>query len=108
MRVRQWIERISFATLSLGVALAPSLAWATGAGGTLPWDTSLQTITTDLTGPVAYGITIAGIVLGGLGWAHGEHGSGIRKISATGFGGAAALGAVQALPIVFPFASALL
>jgi hypothetical protein len=43
-----------------------------------------------------------------LGWAHTEHGSGVRKLSAVGLGGAAALGAAQVYTTVFPFASALL
>ena len=36
------------------------------------------------------------------------YGSGIRKASAVGFGGAAALGATQLYAAVFPFGSALL
>jgi type IV secretory pathway VirB2 component (pilin) len=52
MHVRKWIERVSYATLSLSVWLTASSAWAAGAGGgALPWDTPLQTITTDMTGP---------------------------------------------------------
>ena len=79
MRVHKWIERISYATLSLGVMLTTSNAWAAAAGGILPWDTSLTALSTDLTGPVAHGITIAGIVLSGLGWAHSEH---VRHVGA--------------------------
>lgn len=99
---------IRYTTLSIGALLVAGNAWAAGAGGTLPWDTSLTALTTDMTGAVAHGITIAGIVLAGLGWAHSEHGSGIRKASAVGFGGAAALGATQLYASVFPFGSALL
>ena len=108
MHVRKWIERISYATLSLGVTVTAGNAWAASTGGTLPWDTSLTALSTDLTGAVAHGITIACIVLSGLGWAHSEHGSGIRKASAVGFGGAAALGATQLYATIFPFGSALL
>jgi hypothetical protein len=43
-----------------------------------------------------------------MAWAHTEHGSGARKLSAVGFGGAAALGATQLMTAVFPFAGALL
>ena len=108
MRVRKWIERVSYATLSLGVWLTASNALAAGAGGNLPWDTPLQTITTDATGPTAHGITTVAAVLGGLAWAHSEHGAGIRKLSAVGFGGAIGLGATQLINTVFPFAGALI
>jgi type IV secretory pathway VirB2 component (pilin) len=99
MRVRRWIERISYATLSLSVWLTASSAFAAVGGGTLPWDP--QTITTDMTGTVAHGITAAAVVCAGLGWAHSEHGSGMRKASAVGFGGAISLGALQAMTALF-------
>jgi type IV secretion system protein TrbC len=109
MHVRNCIERLSYASLSLGVWLTASSAWAAGAGGgALPWDTPLQTITTDMTGPTAHGVTTAACVLGGLAWAHSEHGAGIRKLSAVGFGGAIGLGATQLIATVFPFATALI
>jgi len=103
---RQWLERLSYASVLLGASA--SSAFATSVGGTLPWDGPINTITQDLVGPVAHGITMAAIILGGLAWAHTEHGSGARKLSAVGIGGAAALGAVQVYSTVFPFASALL
>src|SRR5690348_4326933 len=95
MRLRKWIERISYATLSL--AVTASSAFAAIGGGTLPWDPTIMTVQQDLTGTVAHGVTVAAIVLAGLGWAHTEHGSGMRKASAVGFGGACSLGAVQAM-----------
>jgi type IV secretion system protein TrbC len=47
------------------VLLAPSLAHATTTGGNLPWDTPLQTLETDIKGPVAYGLALLGIVASG-------------------------------------------
>jgi type IV secretory pathway VirB2 component (pilin) len=47
------------------VLLAPSLAQATTTGGNLPWDTPLQTLETDIKGPVAYGLALLGIVASG-------------------------------------------
>ena len=108
MRVHKWIERISYATLSLGVWLTASNAFAAGGGGALPWDAPITTITTDMTGPTAHGITTAAVVLGGLAWAHSEHGAGIRKLSAVGFGGAIGMGAAQLITAVFPGAGALI
>jgi type IV secretory pathway VirB2 component (pilin) len=104
--VRGWIERISYATTMLAMSATSTLA--AGAAGVLPWDGPITTITTDMTGPVAHGVTIAAIILAGMAWAHTEHGSGARKLSAVGFGGAAALGATQLMTAVFPFAGALL
>ena len=101
MQVRRWIERMSYATLSLGVWLTASSAFAAAAGGVLPWDPPIQTIQTDMTGTVAHGITAAAVVCAGLGWAHSEHGSGMRKASAVGFGGAISLGALQAMNALF-------
>jgi type IV secretion system protein VirB2 len=108
MRIRQYIERISYVTLSLGVWLTASNALAAGGGGALPWDAPITTITTDMTGPTAHGITTAAVVLGGLAWAHSEHGAGIRKLSAVGFGGAIGMGAAQLITAVFPGAGALI
>jgi type IV secretion system protein VirB2 len=99
MRVRRWIERISYATLSL--AVTASSAFAAVGGGILPWDPPITTIQTDLTGTVAHGVTAAAVVIAGLGWAHSEHGSGMRKASAVGFGGAISLGALQAMNALF-------
>ena len=47
------------------VLLAPSLAHATTTGGNLPWDTPLQTLETDIKGPVAYSLALLGIVASG-------------------------------------------
>jgi type IV secretory pathway VirB2 component (pilin) len=107
MRIRQWIERISYATLSLSVWLTATRAFA-GGTDTLPWTGSLTTITNDLTGPTSHAVVTTAAVLGGLGWAHSEHGQGIRKLSAVGFGGAIGLGAAQVINVVFPFATALI
>jgi type IV secretory pathway VirB2 component (pilin) len=105
--VRRWIERISYATTMLAISATSVMAAAAG-GGVLPWDGPITTITADMTGPVAHGVTIAAIILAGMAWAHTEHGSGARKLSAVGFGGAVALGATQLMTAVFPFAGALL
>jgi type IV secretory pathway VirB2 component (pilin) len=78
MRVRQWIERISYATLNLSVWLTASSAFA-GGTDTLPWTGSLTTITNDLTGPTSHAVVTTAAVLGGLSWAHSEH---VRHVGA--------------------------
>jgi type IV secretion system protein TrbC len=44
------------------VACHPNLAHAASAGGSLPWDTPLTTLKTDITGPVAFTISLLAMV----------------------------------------------
>ena len=103
----RWAARLSYAVGVVTIAL-PARAFAAVAGaGVLPWDAPLNTLQTDLQGPVAHTITTAAIIGAGLTWAFSEHGTGARKISALAFGGAAALGAATLMTAIFPFAGAL-
>jgi type IV secretory pathway VirB2 component (pilin) len=55
-------------TIALGcllfACLAPEAAASTG-GDSLPWETPLQTIADSISGPVAYAISLIGIVVAG-------------------------------------------
>src|ERR1700735_3609919 len=44
------------------LACHPNLAHAASAGGSLPWDTPLTTLKTDITGPVAFTISLLAMV----------------------------------------------
>ena len=44
---------------------APEVAASTGGGGALPWESPLQTIADSISGPVAYAISLIGIVVAG-------------------------------------------
>ena len=44
------------------VAFQPDFAHASTAGGSLPWDTPLQTLQKDITGPVAFTISLLAMV----------------------------------------------
>src|SRR5580704_5226433 len=44
------------------VACHPHLAHASSAGGSLPWDTPLTTLRNDITGPVAFTISLLAMV----------------------------------------------
>jgi type IV secretory pathway VirB2 component (pilin) len=102
-----WAVRLSYA-VGVATIVLPTRAFAAVAGaGVLPWDAPLNTLQTDLQGPVAHTITTAAIIGAGLTWAFSEHGTGARKISALAFGGAAALGAAALMTAIFPFAGAL-
>jgi type IV secretion system protein VirB2 len=51
------------AGVALGaVACHPNLAHAATAGGSLPWDTPLTTLKNDITGPVAFTISLLAMV----------------------------------------------
>ena len=105
-RFKKWGVRMSYACGVLTIAL-PARAFAAVAGGVLPWDAPLNTLQTDLQGTVAHAVTTAAIIGTGITWAVSEHGTGVRKMSAIAFGGAAALGATTLMTALFPAAGAL-
>lgn len=45
--------------------LAPMAAHAATGGGGLPWETPLQTLSNSISGPVAYGLSLIGLVVSG-------------------------------------------
>ncbi len=55
---RYWLP----ALLVIAVAAHPLAAHAASAGGSLPWDTPLTTLKNDLTGPVAFTISLLAMV----------------------------------------------
>ncbi|MGH7933167.1 MAG: TrbC/VirB2 family protein [Candidatus Binataceae bacterium] len=103
---RRCAARLSYAC-AIVTMVWPAQAFAAVAGGVLPWDVPLNTLQTDLQGPVAHAITTAAIIGTGLTWAVSEHGTGVRKMSAVAFGGAAALGAATLMTTLFPMGGAL-
>lgn len=54
--------------LSLAIFLKTKIVFAaaSGGGGSLPWETPLQTVMNSMSGPVAYAISIIGIVATGV------------------------------------------
>ena len=99
--------KLGYAFGVLTIAL-PARAFAAVAGANvLPWDQPLNTLQTDLQGPVAHAVTTAAIIGTGITWAVSEHGTGVRKMSAIAFGGAAALGATTLMTALFPLGGAL-
>jgi type IV secretion system protein TrbC len=106
-RFKKWGVRMSCACGVLTIALPARAFAAVAGGGVLPWDQPLTTLQTDLQGPVAHAVTTAAIIGTGITWAVSEHGTGVRKMSALAFGGAAALGATTLMSALFPAAGAL-
>lgn len=46
----------------LFVLLVPDVAFAAAGGGTMPWDRGLTTLVQDLTGTLAYSLTVLGLL----------------------------------------------
>ncbi len=107
--------RSALRRLAMRVACAygvVTIAWpvrvlASTTAGVLPWDTPLTTLQNDLQGPVAHAVTTSAIIGTGILWSVSEHGTGVRKMSAVAFGGAAALGATTLMTALFPLGGAL-
>lgn len=58
---RHWLPLLVLVLVVMAV-WHPEAAHASSAGGSLPWDTPLQTLKTDLTGPVAFTISLLAMV----------------------------------------------
>src|SRR5512146_3030131 len=56
-----WMPILGLAALALA-AFHPNAAHAATAGGTLPWDGPLTTLRNDITGPVAFTISLLAMV----------------------------------------------
>jgi type IV secretion system protein VirB2 len=75
------MKRTILITAVTALCLAPGFAEASTGGGSLPWETPLEAIRDSVTGPVAYAISLMGIVVAGamLVWG-GEIGDFVRRI----------------------------
>jgi type IV secretory pathway VirB2 component (pilin) len=87
MRVRAYVHKVrqtrrmasgALAFAFLSALSSPALASSSGGGG-LPWETPLQTITTSITGPVAFSIAVIGVVAAGAGLIWGGEVSGFMR-----------------------------
>lgn len=105
--IEKWSVWLSYAFGVLTIVLPARVLAATAGGGALPWDQPLTTLQNDLQGPVAHAITTAAVIGTGIMWSVSEHGTGVRKMSAVAFGGAAALGATTLMTTLFPLGEAL-
>lgn len=100
------LPRTLAVALALLVCVAPA-AFATTAGAPMPWDTPLNNLLANLTGPTARALVIIAIVACGLLWAFTRNEEGLRKLGQVAFGGAIAIGAV-AMMASLGFAGAVL
>ena len=85
-------------TLSACLVLADD---ALAQGTTSPWTQAVQVLQTAFTGPIATGLALVAIVVGGLMFAFGEGGA-KRTLAGVIFGVGMAVGAVNFMSWLFP------
>ena len=78
-------------------SLAPRAAYAQ----TSPWENAVTVLMTSFTGPIARGLSLVAIVVGGITFAFGEGGS-KRLLAGIVFGVGMAIGAVNFMAWLFP------
>ncbi len=75
-------------------------AFAQGIGGS-PWENAVNVLRNSFTGPIATGLSLVAIVIGGLTFAYGE-GHSKRALAGIVFGVGMAIGAVNFMAWLFP------
>lgn len=92
-RLRKWAVPIL-------ILLADVPVYAQTAGGD-PWDNAVNVLRTAFTGPIATGLSLVAIVVGGLMFAYGE-GQSKKTLAGIVFGVGMAIGAVNFMAWLFP------
>jgi type IV secretory pathway VirB2 component (pilin) len=80
------------------ILLVPAVSSAQGAS---PWENAVTVLMTSFTGPIARGLSLVSIVVGGVTFAFGEGGS-KRLLAGIVFGVGMAIGAVNFMAWLFP------
>jgi type IV secretory pathway VirB2 component (pilin) len=89
-------RRALFVALAL-VVLVPTASYAQAS----PWENAVNVLMTSFTGPIARGLSLVSIVVGGVTFAFGEGGS-KRLLAGIVFGVGMAIGAVNFMAWLFP------
>ena len=93
------LRRLRPALLTAGATLLlPSAAFAQAVS---PWENAVTVLMTSFTGPIARGLSLVSIVVGGVTFAFGEGGS-KRLLAGIVFGVGMAIGAVNFMAWLFP------
>ena len=79
-----------------GLVLLPASSFAQS-----PWESAVTVLTASFTGPIARGLSLVSIVIGGITFAFGEGGS-KRLLAGIVFGVGMAIGAVNFMAWLFP------
>lgn len=83
----------------LASVLVPTSAYAQSGGS--PWENAVTVLMTSFTGPIARGLSLVSIVVGGITFAFGEGGS-KRLLAGIIFGVGMSIGAVNFMSWLFP------
>jgi type IV secretory pathway VirB2 component (pilin) len=94
-RRRAWPRIIKLALATL--VLIPASAYAQAS----PWENAVNVLMVSFTGPIARGLSLVSIVVGGVTFAFGEGGS-KRLLAGIVFGVGMAIGAVNFMAWLFP------
>ena len=92
---QRWRCALAIAVVSLVLVPASSYAQAS------PWENAVNVLMTSFTGPIARGLSLVSIVVGGVTFAFGEGGS-KRLLAGIVFGVGMAIGAVNFMAWLFP------
>jgi type IV secretory pathway VirB2 component (pilin) len=95
-----WTRLRALVPLLLLDLLIPSAAHAQSTGSS-PWENAVNALKTSFTGPIAQGLSLVAIVVGGLMFAYGE-GQSKRMLAGIVFGVGMAIGAVNFMAWLFP------
>jgi type IV secretory pathway VirB2 component (pilin) len=104
------VSRLAYSPTALRLMLCAfcvvCAAWAAGGAG-LPMEAPMTLLRTSVSGPIAYGIMVIAIVLGGVGLAmtHERHNRFGEVASGVVMAGGLALGAGPALGVLYPAAA---
>jgi type IV secretion system protein TrbC len=85
----------------LAIGIAYLFALAPALFGQSPWENAVSRLQISFTGPIARGLSLVAIVVGGLVFAYGE-GQGKRTMAGILFGVGMAIGAVNFMAWLFP------
>ncbi len=85
--------------VAAAVILVPASSYAQSGGS--PWENAVTVLMTSFTGPIARGLSLVSIVVGGVTFAFGEGGS-KRLLAGIVFGVGMAIGAVNFMAWLFP------
>lgn len=96
-RPKHWRRRL----LTFAACLAIAENALAQQSGVSPWENAVQVLQNSFTGPIATGLSLVAIVVGGLVFAFGE-GSGKRTLAGIIFGVGMAIGAVNFMSWLFP------
>ena len=95
----RWSWRRVFALAAAAIVLVPAFSYAQGGGS--PWENAVTVLMMSFTGPIARGLSLVSIVVGGITFAFGEGGS-KRLLAGIVFGVGMAIGAVNFMAWLFP------